>query len=69
MLIVTASINRELIDTILIQNVGLHKQTGLYEYAIRLPEGYDKNVILHNREKSWTVLFEKVLHCINQGKQ
>ena len=68
MLIVTASINRELIDTILIQNVGPDKHSRLTQYKIRQPEGYDKNVILHNREEGYRVLLESVLRCLNQGK-
>ena len=65
MLVITASINHTLIDTILIQNVGLYKQTGLYQYVIRQPEGYE-DVILHNREEGYRVLLESVLRCINQ---
>ena len=68
MLIVTASINRELIDTILIQNVGPDKHSRLTQYKIRQPEGYE-DVILHNREEGYRVLLESVLRCLNQGKQ
>jgi len=67
MLIIKPFVNyTEIEDEIWVHNIGWC-DSGIFEYHIRKPEGYDHHKIYHKRSDGWRVLTEKVLRILNKN--
>jgi len=68
MLIIKAYVNSKQIEEIHIQNTGncVDENMQLYEYRIRLPEGYDDFPIFHMRELGWRALATQAIGVLEQ---
>lgn len=81
MLIIKIFVDERSIDEIHIQNIGKFdilsgdycsgspKQPDLYVYKIRKPEGYDTNIILHERKRGHRVLISKAMELIKHTRR
>ena len=70
MLIIKAFINEKEIDEIHIHNVNvINERFVIYEYRIRMPEGYDHIPLYHVRFKGWKPLVIDALKVLEAADE